>query len=151
MQTAQTAIDWIGMLDVIAKLALIPILAAALVLAAKHLGIKLSAQQEIDLQRSLERGLLLAEEQGTKWLKDHGQKIPGHEKLAIAVQEAREASKTGLSQFPTDPPVEKLIEAELVRFRPLLSSPPPPSYSLSPPRAPSMVPLTPHEVLPREV
>jgi hypothetical protein len=135
MQAAVASVDWPGLVDMIFKLALLPIAVAAVVYLAKLAGMKFTDQQTEDLKHSLSTGLLAAEQQAIQAWKNHGVVIADPEKTHIAIVTAREVSKTGLAG-KSDEQVERLIAAETIKQRPLLSSPPPPSPSESAPPPP---------------
>lgn len=145
MQTAlSTAVDWwalfAGIVDLVFKLAIIPIAIAAVLYLAKLTGFKLSEQQTADLKSSIETGLLAAESKGLASLKSHGEALPGPEKLGIALTVAREVSKDGL-KAQSDDELKVIAEAALVKLKPLISTPPPAksisvapmSWSIAPP------------------
>lgn len=128
--------NWAAILKEFVTLVAIPVALYALrkgyLLAEKHLGIKLSAEQKADGEQAIVKGLRWSEEQARKKLLA-GQPVPGEVKMQAAIIKAREFSKNGLHTL-SDLELEDLIEAKLNVERPLLSSaPPPPTPSILPP------------------
>lgn len=130
--------DWIPIVDAVWKLAMIPLAVAGVFALVRLSGFKLTQQQQLELKSAVETSMLSIEEQGIKAWKDHSAKIPGPEKLALAVNKARELAPDGLQKY-SDDELRVYTEAALAKARPLLSSPPPPISSSLPPGAQQLV------------
>jgi hypothetical protein len=127
--------------DALWKLALIPLAVAGVLYLVRLSGFKLTQQQTLELKQAVETSMLAIEAEGLKAWKDHSARIPGPEKLDLAVRRARELSKDGLQNY-SDAELATYTEAALVLARPLISTPPPPSSSLIPPPSFSVPPST---------